>query len=91
MSGVRLLAVAIDAPRFDTPWRAILNIAGIALWIAAVLSMIADCRRGRRLSIWGWLAILMNIAVDGVYLPVGPAAWLAGRAVDHGRPSRFPR
>jgi hypothetical protein len=81
--GVVLLAVDINSPRFDTPWRAILNVAGIALWIAAIVSIISDRRRGRHVPGWGWIAILVNIAIEGVYLPLGPIAWLAARALDN--------
>lgn len=80
-----LMAVAISSPRFDTPWRAVLNGVGIAVWIAAVVSIIADRRRGGRVSIWGWIAIVANVAMSGVYIPVGPVIWLAGRAVGHQR------
>jgi hypothetical protein len=85
MSDVLLLAVEINAPRFDTPWRAILNVVGVALWLAAVVSIIVDRRRGRHVSVWGWIAIGATVAIDGVYVPLGPVSWLAARAVDHER------
>lgn len=68
-------------PRFDNAWHTVLNLVGIALWLAVVILVIARDRRTRRMSGWDWLAILLHISIVGVYVPLGPLVWLGHHAV----------
>ena len=69
-------------PRFDTPWRVFLNVIGVALWLIAVVWVVARHRRGHRTSAWEWVGLVMNISMAGVYIPLGPLCVLAGLAAD---------
>ena len=64
-------------PRFDTPWRALLNGIGVALWLIAVVWVVARHRRGHRTSAWEWVGLVISISIAGVYIPLGPLCVLA--------------
>lgn len=64
-------------PRFDTGWQILLNAVGIALWLLAITLMVRRPQRGTRMSTWDWVAIVLHVSIAGVYVPLGPAAWLA--------------
>jgi hypothetical protein len=69
-------------PRFDTPWRALLNVIGVALWLIAVVWVVARHRRGHRTAAWEWVGLVINISMAGVYIPLGPLCVLAALGAD---------
>lgn len=62
---------------FDTPATIVWNAACLGVWVLAVVVAFRRSRRGLRLTTWGWVALLASWSIDGVFIPVGPALWLA--------------
>lgn len=72
-------AVRVSSPRFDSVGQAALNVIGIALWVTVLVLVVRRHRAGRG-SGWGVVALLVNVSISGVYVPIGPLLWLATSA-----------
>jgi hypothetical protein len=78
----------IIGPSFDSPVRVILNVVGIGILLAAVMTVfVGVVRKTRRLQ-WRDLLILGNLLVAGVFIPLFPVAWLVGEQAARPRDKR---
>lgn len=65
------------------PWKVGANVVSAGVWIVTVGLLVARHRQGQRVPGWQWwTVIVLNVPIDGVFLPVGPVLWLTGRAID---------
>jgi hypothetical protein len=53
----------------------VLNVITASVFVAIFISVWRRRRQGIGPTLAGWVAILVNVVILGVYLPVGPVAW----------------
>jgi hypothetical protein len=67
------------SPRFDAPDHLVPNVLCAVLWLAVGLAIVVSWLRGLPPTALDVFAIIALVPVSGIYLPIGPVAWLVGR------------
>ena len=73
------------APRLDSPWLVAANVFTAATFVAVLVIALRRRSTGDGPTFGGWMCILVNVAIAGIYLPIGPVAWLVAHTQNSDR------